>query len=60
MTEQGLLRLLKKKGWEIQEGTKHHLATHPDHPGVKIPVPRHRQDIPAGTLHQILKAEGLK
>ena len=60
MTATEHLRILRKNGWEIQEGAKHHLATHPEHPGVKIPVPRHRKDMPTGTLNQILKAAGLK
>jgi len=60
LTERELLRLLRKNGWHIQEGKRHHLATHPERPGVKIPIPRHGKDIPLGTLHNILKAAGLK
>lgn len=60
MTEKEILRLLKQSGWEIAEGTKHHLATNPQKPGIKIPIPRHKKDIPAGTLHNILKAAGLE
>lgn len=60
MTGKEVLRLLRKNGWEISSGAKHHLATHPEHPGVKIPITRGKKDIPAGTLHQILKAAGLK
>jgi len=60
MTERQVLKALKASGWEIQEGAKHHLATHPEKPGIKIPVPRHRGDIPIGTVNNILKAAGLK
>lgn len=60
MTEKEVLRLLKTNGWQITEGANHHLVTHPQKPGVKIPVPRHKKDIPTGTLHNILKAAGLK
>lgn len=60
MTEREVLKLLRDKGWQIQEGKKHHLATHPDMPGIKIPIPRHKEDIPKGTLNSILKAAGLK
>lgn len=60
MTEKEVLRLLKQNGWEITEGARHHLATNPQKPGVKIPVPRHKKDIPTGTLSNILKAAGLK
>lgn len=60
MTEREVLKLLRNNGWHIQEGKRHHLATHPDRPGVKIPIPRYRKDIPRGTLNNILKAAGLK
>ena len=60
MTEKEILRLLKENGWVITEGARHHLATHSKKPGVKIPIPRHKKDIPIGTLHNILKAAGLK
>ncbi|ADY57328.1 YcfA family protein [Syntrophobotulus glycolicus DSM 8271] len=60
MTEKEILRLLKNNGWKITEGTRHHLAINPNHPGVRIPIPRHKKDIPPGTLHQILRAAGLK
>lgn len=59
MTEKEVIRLLKGNGWEITEGTRHHLATHSKKPGIKIPIPRHKKDIPIGTLHNILKAAGL-
>lgn len=60
LTEREVLKILKANGWNIQEGKKHHLATHPDKPGVKIPIPRHKGDIPIGTLNNILRAAGLK
>jgi len=60
MTEREVLKLPKEHGWHIEEGKKHHLATNPNKPGIKIRVPRHKRDIPAGTLHNVLKAAGLK
>jgi len=60
LTERELLKLLKQNGWYIDEGSKHHLATNPKKPGTKIPIPRHKGDIPKGTLNNILKAAGLK
>lgn len=60
MTPQKLRKLLNRNGWHFTEGARHDLATHQDPPGVKISIPRHRKDIPPGTLHQILKAAGLK
>lgn len=60
MTEKEVLRFLKQNGWEITEGARHHLATNPQKPGIKIPIPRHKKDIPIGTLHKILKDAGFK
>ncbi|MDD3880533.1 MAG: type II toxin-antitoxin system HicA family toxin [Syntrophomonas sp.] len=60
MTEREILKLLKGNGWYIEEGKKHHLATNPDKPGIKIPIPRHKKDIPIGTLNNIFKAAELK
>lgn len=60
MTEKEVLRLLKQNGWDITDGARHHLATNSQKPGIKIPIPRHKKDIPTGTLHNILKNAGLK
>lgn len=60
MTEKEIIKLLKENGWYIEEGSKHHLAINPKKPGIKIPIPRHKKDIPIGTLNNILKAAGLK
>ena len=60
MPEREVLKLLKQNGWFIDDGKRHHLATNPDKPGIKIPIPRHKGDIPLGTLNNILKAAGLK
>jgi len=50
---------LKKAGWTIKPGAKHDQATHPDKPGVKIAIPRHRGNMPKGTLDKIRKDAGL-
>ena len=60
MTAKELKRKLTAAGWIITEGGNHELAIHPKKPGVKIPIHRHTGDIPAGTLHSILKQTGLK
>ncbi len=60
MTAKELKRMLLAAGWKITEGSNHSLATHPDKPGVKVPIHRHTGDIPTGTLNSILKATGLK
>lgn len=59
MTERELLKLLRQDGWTITEGARHHLATHPTKTG-KIPIPRHKGDIPNGTVKEIIKIAGLK
>jgi len=53
-------RLFIAHGWTLTEGSKHTQATRPDKPGVKIPISRGSDDIPKGTLDNILKAAGLK
>jgi predicted RNA binding protein YcfA (HicA-like mRNA interferase family) len=60
MTAKELKRKLIANGWVITEGGGHQLATHPEKPGIKVPIHRHTGDIPAGTLNSILKATGLK
>ena len=60
VTAKELKRKLIAAGWIIIEGGSHSLATHPDKPGLKIPIHRHTGDIPTGTLNCILKAAGLK
>jgi len=59
MTKRELERKLRKAGWFITHGKVHDLATNPQKPGVKIPIPRHVGDIPKGTASAILKAAGL-
>jgi predicted RNA binding protein YcfA (HicA-like mRNA interferase family) len=39
MTEREILKKLRENGWYIEEGKKHHLATNPNKPGIKIPIP---------------------
>jgi len=60
LTEREVIKILKENGWLIKEGKKHHLATNPNKPGIKIPIPRHKRDLPTGTLNNILRAAGLK
>ena len=60
MTAKELKRKLVAAGWVVKEGGRHEIATHPDRPGLKVPIHRHTGDIPAGTLQNILKVTGLK
>ena len=60
MTYSELRRILSKEGWTISHGSKHDQATNPKHPGVKIPIGRHKEEIPKGTLKSIMTDAGLK
>ena len=60
MTKKELEKALKMKGWIIKHGSAHDQATNPNRPGVKIPIPRHKGDIPKGTVEKIKKDAGLK
>jgi predicted RNA binding protein YcfA (HicA-like mRNA interferase family) len=60
VTAKELKRKLVAEGWIISQGRNHELATHPDKPGILIPIHRHTGDIPTGTLNKILKDTGLK
>jgi predicted RNA binding protein YcfA (HicA-like mRNA interferase family) len=60
MTNQELRKILKKAGCKITGGGKHDMATHESCPGVKAPIPRHKGEIPIGTVNSILKILGLQ
>jgi len=60
MTAKELKQMLKADGWIIIQGGRHEIATHPDKPGLKVPIHRHKGDIPIGTINKILKDTGLK
>ncbi|GMO29919.1 MAG: type II toxin-antitoxin system HicA family toxin [Termitinemataceae bacterium] len=59
MTKKELERKLISAGWIITHGRAHDQATNPQKTGVKIPIPRHKGDIPKGTAKSILKDAGL-
>jgi predicted RNA binding protein YcfA (HicA-like mRNA interferase family) len=60
MTYPELVRKLRQEGWTIKNGSCHDQATHANKPGIKISIPRHKGDIPKGTLSNIKKLTGLK
>jgi predicted RNA binding protein YcfA (HicA-like mRNA interferase family) len=47
----------KAEGWMMRDGGKLSLFTHPDHPKILIPVPRHKELTPM-TARSIAKAAG--
>ena len=59
MTAKELKRKLQAEGWIIIQGSRHELAIHKNKPGLKVPIHRHKGDIPKGTLDKILKDTGL-
>ncbi len=59
MKRRDIDKKLKAAGWVITAGKNHDMAKHPDKPGIKIPLPRHRE-IPEYTAKGILEAAGLK
>ena len=58
MTKYELEKMLKQNSFEKRPGGKHDLWIKKGFP--PIPVPRHKGDIPKGTLKNILKAAGLE
>ena len=59
MKRKDIDKALKKAGWVITPGGNHDLATHPEKPGIKIPLPRHRE-INEYTAKGILEDAGVK
>lgn len=59
MKRRDIDKKLKSAGWEITPGRKHDMAKHPMRPGIKIPLPRHK-DINEFTAKGILEAAELE
>lgn len=58
MTKRELEKLLQKANFEKRSGGKHDVWSKKGFP--PIVVPRHKGDIPKGTLKSILKSAGLE
>ncbi|WP_144682890.1 MULTISPECIES: type II toxin-antitoxin system HicA family toxin [Desulfobotulus] len=58
MKKSELVRLLKKAGFQQEQGGVHEIWTKEGFP--RIPIPRNPRDIPKGTAEKILKAAGIK
>jgi predicted RNA binding protein YcfA (HicA-like mRNA interferase family) len=52
-----IIARLPKEGWTFGSGAKHDKFAHPDRPGIKIMVPRHKTLSP-GVARNIAKAAG--
>jgi len=59
MKRRDLVKILEQAGWTITAGAKHDMAKHKSKPGIKIPIPRHKE-INDYTAEGILKEAGLK
>ena len=60
MKSADIIRLLLEAGWsEVRIKGSHHQFKHPNHAAL-ITVPHPKKDLPTGTVHNILKAAGLK
>ena len=58
MKYKDLVKALTKSGWVITHGGSHDIAKHSQRPGVRIPIPRHRE-INELTARGILEDAGL-
>jgi len=58
MTSDEIKKLFRKAGWTIESGSRHDMAVN-EVSGMKIPIPRHKGDIPTGTARKILKEGNL-
>jgi predicted RNA binding protein YcfA (HicA-like mRNA interferase family) len=60
LTPQVLMKILEKKGFVCDRVKgSHYIFYHPDSKK-RVVVPFHRGDLPAGTVHEILKEAGVK
>lgn len=60
MKTQELIKLLKKNMCYLKRNGSRHDIWHSDETGKDFPVPRHKAEIPTGTLNNILKDAGLR
>jgi len=57
MTKRELEKVLKKNGWRFVREGKHEIW---GKGGETVPIPRHKGDIPIGTVNNIIKRAGIK
>jgi predicted RNA binding protein YcfA (HicA-like mRNA interferase family) len=60
MKTQELLKLLKKNQCSLKHNGKRHDIWYSETTGKEFAVPRHKAEIPSGTLENILKDAGIK
>ncbi|ARP50597.1 type II toxin-antitoxin system HicA family toxin [Caproicibacterium sp. XB2] len=60
MTFKEIEKIILNDGWTYKSTSgSHNQYIHPSKPG-KVTIPKHKGDIPKGTLNSILKQAGLK
>jgi len=57
MKKTALEKILKANGWKLVRQGKHEIWSNG---GITIPIPRHKGDIPKGTVENILTRAGIK
>ncbi|MBT3368422.1 MAG: type II toxin-antitoxin system HicA family toxin [Nitrospina sp.] len=57
MTKKELLKILRKAGWRPEREGKHEIWSKS---GKILPIPRHKGDIPIGTVNNIFRRAGIK
>ena len=60
MKTQELVKILRKNGCYIKRNGSRHDIWYSELSQKEFTVPRHKAEIPVGTLNNILKVEGLK
>ncbi|WP_369018543.1 type II toxin-antitoxin system HicA family toxin [Thermatribacter velox] len=59
LTPEKVIRILEKKGFVLDRVRgSHHIYYHPETKR-RVTVPRHKKDLPKGTLFEILKQAGI-
>jgi predicted RNA binding protein YcfA (HicA-like mRNA interferase family) len=58
-TPKELIKLLEQKGFEFDRSKGSHQIFYHKEKKLRIVVPMHNKDLPAGTLHAILKQAGI-
>ena len=60
LTAADLLRALRRAGFSVEriKGSHHHLR-HAERPALRVVVPVHRGELPAGTVAAIMRQAGL-
>jgi predicted RNA binding protein YcfA (HicA-like mRNA interferase family) len=60
LTAADLLRALRRAGFTVERiKGSHHYLRHAERPAVRVVVPAHRGDLPAGTVASIMRQAGL-